>query len=186
MRLKMKLKFCCSRTVVTFHRIYLQLTSVGFLRFQSLHHFMKSQFGVKSSFFYEIIFFGNHIFNDKTKMLLEFVLNWLSHVSFFLRLCLTSFIAYITLITSLLYQIYVCTTSYELSNVPSLKWWHEQKGKHILKIYIINVTKLIFKVTLCHFHFKLNKYWQNRKGVLMPPTQPNLSGLKKGQPQKSP
>ena len=71
----MKLTFCCSRTVVTFHRIYLQLTSVGFLRFQSLHHFMMSQFGLTSSFFYEIIFFENHIFNDKTKMPLEFLLN---------------------------------------------------------------------------------------------------------------
>ena len=32
-----------------------------------------------------------------------------------------------------------------------------EKGQHIIKIYVVNVTKLIFKFTLSHVCFKLNK-----------------------------
>ena len=81
-----------------------------------------------------------------------------SYASFFLVLCLTPFVADITFNTLPLSQIYVCTSSYRLFNVPCRKLWHQQKGQHFFKIYVANVTKLIFNFTLDQVCFKLNKY----------------------------
>ena len=56
----------------------------------------------------ESSFSRNHTFNKKRNL----------HVSFFLVLYLTPFVADITFITLLLSQIDVCTSSYRLFNVP--------------------------------------------------------------------
>ena len=42
--INLKLQFCCSWNLKTFHRIYPQLISVSFLRFPGFLHFMRSQF----------------------------------------------------------------------------------------------------------------------------------------------
>ena len=93
----------------TFHRIYKRLFSVNFLIFQSLLHFMKRKFGVTSSFMMKSSFSQNQIFNKMRN----------SYASFFLVSCLAPFVADITFISLLFSQIYVCTTSYRLFNVPS-------------------------------------------------------------------
>ena len=105
---------------------------------------MKSQLGVTSSFLMKSSFSPNQIFNKKRN----------SYVSFFLVLCLAPFVADITFITLLLSQIYFSTTSYRLFHAHCRKWWHQLKGQHIFKIYVINVSKLIFKVTFCQVCFK--------------------------------
>ena len=130
-----------------FHKIYLRLFSVSFLSFRSLLHFMKSKFGVTSSFLIKLSFSQNQIFNKMKN----------SYVSFFLVSGLAPFVADITFIVILLSQIYVCTTSYQLFNVPCRTWCHQPKGQHIFKTYVINVTELIFKFSLCQIRFKLGK-----------------------------
>ena len=85
------MKFCCSWNVVTFQKMYLRLTSAIFPRFRSLSHFTKSQFGGTSSLLMKVSFFKIIFLRIKSKMLLEFGLNWLWYVSFFLALCLTPF-----------------------------------------------------------------------------------------------
>ena len=73
-----------------------------------------------SSFLMKPSFSQNQIFDKKR----------ISYVGFFLVLCLTPFVADITFITLLLSQIYVCTTSYRLFNVPGRKWWHQQSSQY--------------------------------------------------------
>ena len=79
----------------------------------------------------EIVFSQNQIFNQK----------WNSYVNFFLVFCFTPFVVDVTVITLLLYQIYVCTNSYQLFNVADRKWWHQQKSQHILKIFVYKFYK---------------------------------------------
>ena len=76
-------------------------------------HFRKSKLDVTSSFLMKSSFSQNHICNKKQK----------SYASFFLVLCLTPFVADITFITLLLSQIYVCTSSHRLFNVPGRIWY---------------------------------------------------------------
>ena len=90
-------------------------------------YFMKSQLGVTSSFLMKSSFSPNQIFNKKRN----------SYVSFFLVLCLAPFVADITFITLLLSQIYFSTTSYRLFHAHCRKWWHQLKGQHIFKIYVM-------------------------------------------------
>ena len=116
-----------------------------------------------SSFLMKPSFSQNQIFDKKR----------ISYVGFFLVLCLTPFVADITFITLLLSQIYVCTTSYRLFNVPGRKWWHQQSSQHILKIYVINVTKHISKLLCAEFPSNWTNIKKIRDDVPMaPPTEP--------------
>ena len=110
-------QFCCLWNLEIFRRIYLPLISVSFLSFQSLLHFRQSKLGVTSPFLMKSSFSQNQIFNKKR----------ISYTSSFQVLCLTPFVPDITFITLLLSQIYVCTTSYRLLNVPGRKWWHSNR-----------------------------------------------------------
>ena len=58
-------QFYFSWNLLTFHRIYLQLISVRFLRYQIFLHFMKSQFGVTLLFLMKLSFFQHQIFKGK-------------------------------------------------------------------------------------------------------------------------
>ena len=136
-----------------FHKIYLRLFSVSFLSFRSLLHFMKSKFGFTSSFLIKSSFSQNQIFNKMQN----------SYVSFFLVSGLAPFVVDIMFIIILLSQIYVCTTSYQLFNVPGRTWCHQPKGQHIFKTYVINVTELMFKFSLCQVRFKLGKLTNSNK-----------------------
>ena len=126
-------------------------------------HFRKSKLGMTLSFLMKSSFSQNQIFNKKRK----------SYASFFLVLCLTPFVADITFITLLLPQIYVCTSSYRLFNVPGRKWWHQQEGQHLFKIYVGNDTKLIFNFTLgAKFATNWTNIKQIRKGIPVAPSNP--------------
>ena len=87
----------------TSRRIYLRLISVSFLYFQSLLHFVESQFSVMPSFLMKLTSFKIRVLRI--------------NVGFFLVFCLTPFMADITFITYLLSEIYVYTTSNRLFNV---------------------------------------------------------------------
>ena len=118
----------------------------------------------------EIVLYSNQMFNKMRN----------SYVTSFLVLCLTPFAADVTvIITLLLSQIYVCTTSYRLFNMNGRKRLHQQRGPHILKIYVINVTKLISKVALYQVCFKLNKYQINQKECSNGSLRPTYLTLKK-------
>ena len=86
----------------------------------------------------KIVFSQNQIFNKK----------WNSYVSFFLILCFTPFVVDITVITLLLSQIYVFAHSYGVFNVSGRKWWHQQKGQHIFKIFVYKFFKTYFVPSL--------------------------------------
>ena len=62
--INIRLQFCCSYNLQTYHRIYLRLISISFLDFQSFVRFMKSQFDVMS-FLMKSPFSQNRIFNKK-------------------------------------------------------------------------------------------------------------------------
>ena len=129
-----KIQFCCSCNLETYHRIYLWVISVNFLHFQSLLRFMKSQFAYEEPVVItidEIVFSQNQIFNKK----------WNSYVNLYLVFCFTPFVVDVTVITLLLSQIYVIENSYRLFNVPNRKWWHQQKGQHVLKIFVYKFYK---------------------------------------------
>ena len=79
----------------------------------------------------EIVFSKNQIFNKK----------WNSYVNFFLVLSFTPFVVDVSVIILLLSQIYVCANSYRLFNVPDRKWWDQQKGQHIFKIFVYKFYK---------------------------------------------
>ena len=79
---------------------------------------MKSQFGVTSLFLMKSAFSQNQIFYKKRN----------SYINFLLVFCLKPFVADTTFITLLLSQIYACTTSYWLLNIPGRKWWHHQNS----------------------------------------------------------
>ena len=61
---------------------------------------MKSQFGVTSSFLMKSSFSKIRFLRIKSEILLEFVINWLLYVNFFVILYLTLFVTDITCITS--------------------------------------------------------------------------------------
>ena len=132
-----------------------------FASFQSMLHFMKSKCDVTSSFLMKLSFSQNQIFSKKQNL----------YASFFLVLCLRLFVVDIMYITLLLSQIYVCTTSYRLSD---RKWWHQQEGQHIFEIYVKNVTKLI--KLLCP------KFYVNWTNIKQTNIKPNLLGLTQKRP----
>ena len=111
----MKLRNCSQNwATINFSRFSkLALTKL----FESLLHFRKSKLGVTSLFLMKLSFSQNQIFNEKRKL----------YAIFLVVLCLTSFLADITLITLLLSQTYVCTSSYRVFNVSGRKRWHQQK-----------------------------------------------------------
>ena len=126
----------------TFHRIYLRLISVSFLSFQSLLHFIKSKFGLTSSFLMKWSFSQNYIFNKN------------SYAIFFLVSCLAAFIVDITFITLLLSQIYDCATSYRLFNAATPQnIMTTRKGS----IYLQNVCYKCYKT------YPANICWSSRR-----------------------
>ena len=134
------------------------LSTVNFSKFSKFSKFAsfdKSKFGVASTFLMKSTFSQNQIFNKIRN----------SYTSFFLVSCLTPFEADITFITLLLPKVYVYATSYRLFNVPGRTWCYQQKGQHILKINVINVTKLIFKFSLCQVCFKIKQILNNLERV---------------------
>ena len=128
---------------------------------------MKSQFGYEEPMVIiidEIVFSQNQIFNKK----------WNSYVNFFLVLRFTPFVVDVSAITLLLSQIYVCANSYRLFNVPDRKWWHQQKGQHIFKMFVYNFYKnyvqSYFVPSLLQIEEMLNKL--ERVFQWLPTTQP--------------
>ena len=94
-----KLQFSKSQfswNLFTCHKINLRLILVGFLRFQSLVHFMASQSGLMSSFLIRSSFLKIRYLRIKNSILLKFKLHWLQYVGFFLLLRLTPFNVIIT------------------------------------------------------------------------------------------
>ena len=69
-----KVQFCSSCNLETYHRTYLRSNSVIFLHFQSLHHFIQSEFGVTPSFLMKLSFSQNQIFNRKLNSYINFFL----------------------------------------------------------------------------------------------------------------
>ena len=148
-----KLQFYCSRNLVTFHRMYLRLVSVSFLS-KSPSFFMKSQFGVTSSFLLKLSFFRNQIFKDKKRRSIG-ILNY------YHLLYLTVFVAYITFIISLFPQMCVWRLPTD-SFMCQVESDDVSKRVSIYSKFMLQCYKcyknLIFKVTLYQVCFKLNKY----------------------------
>ena len=137
--------------------------SLSFLSFQSLLHFMKSKFSMTLSFLMKSSFSQNQILNKIRN----------SYASFSVVSCLAPLLTDIIFISLLLPPIYVCMTSYRLFNVPGRTWWDQQKGQHIFKIYVVNVTELYFNFLCAKFASSWTNIKQIRKGVpVAPETQP--------------
>ena len=82
----------------------------------------------------------------------------MSYTSSFLVLCLTPYVADITFITLLLSQMFARLLTDCLMCPVENDNISQQKHQHIFKIYVVNITKLIFKFILCQVCFKLSKY----------------------------
>ena len=159
-----------------FHATYLRLMSLSFLRFQSLLRFMKSQFGVTSSFLIKSSSSQNQIFNKKQNSYVSsFLVSCLIHYSLVLLFytpwklqktfrfsdvfrgyrkatpgCngLKPFVADFTFITLLLSQIYVCARILtDCLMCPAINDDISKRVNIFSKFLFLNVTKLIFIVT---------------------------------------
>lgn len=140
------------------------LSAVNFSKvstFSKFHSFYEEPIWCDIIIFDEIVFFFNIRFSRiKSKILVEFILNWLSYVSFFPVLYLMLLVADITFITSLLPQVYVFPTSHWLFHLTGRKWSRQPKGQHVFTIYITNVTLAIYLKLL---YVKFTSNWANIK-----------------------
>ena len=147
-----KIQFCCSYSLKTYHRIYLWVISVGFLHFQSLLRFMRSQFGYEEPMWLSLLMQSSFLkirFLIKSEIYMLISSQYCVSHKLWLMSQLLPYCCLKHTVERILTDCLMCVTDND----------DISKRVNILsKFLFIYFTKLIFKVTLCQVCLKLNTY----------------------------